>query len=156
MEIMSKALDQLRHRQADYLKQLDYLPKLGTVLLLRECSLGSLAKVLSGDGKQIGNLVFKTHVHGNSVEVEIYIQHPEDWSRKFVIRHFTETSGRSPTYHVKSQYGKWDKHLDEAVETIRQGQIKYVQDKLADAEKQISDLLGELDKEKLEFESFFD
>ena len=153
---MSKQLDQLRHRQSEYVKQLEYLPKLDMVSLLRESYYGSLGKVLNGEGKQIGNLVFKTHVCGNSVEVEIYIQHPEDWTRKFVIRHFTETSGRSPTYHVKSQYGKWDKHLDDAVEIIRQGQIKYVQGKLADVEKQISDLLGELDKEKLEFESLFD
>jgi hypothetical protein len=153
---MSKVLDQLRHRQADYIKQLDYLPKLCMVSLLKECYYGSLGKVLSGDGKQIGNLVFKTDVHNDSVEVEIYIQHPEDWTRKFVIRHFTETSGRSTTYHVKSQYGKWDKPLGEAVEIIRQGQIKYVQDKLADVDKQISDLLGELNKEKSEFESLFD
>lgn len=153
---MSKELDQLRHKQADYIKQLEYLPKLCMVTLLRECNYGSLAKVLNGDGKQIGNFVFKTHVHNNSVEVEIYIQHPEDWSRKFVIRHFTETSGRSPTYHAKSQYGKWDKHLEDAIETLRQGQIKYVQDKLAGVEERISDLLGELDKEKLEFERFFD
>lgn len=153
---MSKELDQLRHRQANYIKQLDYLPKLCMVLLLKECYYGSLAGQLNREGYHINNLVFKTHVHGDSVEVYIYIQHPEDWSRKYVIRHFTETSGRSPTYHVKSQYGKWDKHLEDAIEIIRQGQIEYIQGKLANVEKQICNLLGELDKERAEFESLFD
>lgn len=153
---MSKELEQLRNTQSNYIKQLDYLPKLGMVSLLRECYYGSLGNTLGGLGHHINNLVFKTHVANSSVEVEIYIQHPEDWKRKFVIRHFTETSGRTPTYHVKSQFGKWDKHLEDAVEIIRQGQIKYVQDKLVDVDKRISDIIAELDKEKSEFEMLFD
>lgn len=153
---MSKELDQLRNTQSNYIKQLDYLPKLEMVSLLRECYYGSLSGRLNTEGYVINNLVFKTNVANNSVEVEIYIQHPDDWKRKFVIRHFTETSGRTPTYHVKSQFGKWDKHLEDAIEIIRQGQIKYVQDKLVDVDKRISDIIEELDKEKLEFEMLFD
>lgn len=153
---MSKQLGQLNQKQSDYIKQLDYLPKLDEVTLLRECYYGSLGGVLNQNGYQVGNLVFKTHVHNSSVEVEIYIQHPEDWKRKFVIRHFTKTEGRTTTFHSKSQSGKWDKHVEDAIEIIRQGQIKYVQDKLADVKKQISDLIAELDKEKSEFEMLFD
>ena len=153
---MSKELDQLRYYQSNYIKQLDYLPKLDMVSLLRECYYGSLAAHRGCIGWKVGNFLFKTHVHNNSVEVEIRIEHPDDFRKSLCIRHFTETSGRTPTYHVKSQFGKWDKHLDDAVETIRQGQIKYVQDKLNDIEKRIYTLLAELDKEKSEFEMLFD
>lgn len=153
---MSKQLEQLRNTQANYIKQLDYLPKLDTVLLLKECYYGSLANVLGGTGWHVDNLVFKTHVCNSSVEVEIYIQHPEDWKRKLTIRHFTQTEGRSPTYHTKSLFGKWDKHLEAAVELIRQGQIRYVEGKLADIEKQIVGLTSQLDREKEEFEVLFD
>lgn len=154
--MMSKELEQLESTKAKYLLALDYLPKLEMVSLLKECYYGSLGGVLGGTGHHINNLVFKTHVHSNSVEVEIYIQHPEDWTRKFVIRHFTKSLHKSPTYHSKSQFGKWDKHLEDAIEIIRKGQIKYVQDKLADVNKRIDDLVSELDKEKAEFEMLFD
>lgn len=153
---MSKELEQLNSTKAKYLLALEYLPNLEMVGLLKECYYGSLGGALGGTGYHINNLVFKTHVHSGSVEVEIYIQHPEDWKRKFVIRHFTKSECRSPTYHSKSQFGKWDKHLEDAIEVIRQGQIKYVEGKLADVNKRIDDLVSELHKEKAEFEMLFD
>lgn len=153
---MSKELEQLRNTQSNYIKHLDYLPKLDMVMLLKECYYGSLANTLGGTGWHVDNLVFKTQVYNSSVEVEIYIQHPEDWKRKLTIRHFTQSEGRSPTYYTKSLFGKWDKHLEVAVGLIRQGQIRYVQNKLTDIETQIAGLTSQLDKEKEEFEALFD
>lgn len=128
---MSKELEQLESTKARYLLQLNYMPNLEMAGLLKECYYGSLGGRLQ-EGYYVDNFVFKTIVHGGSVEVEIYIQHPEDWQRKFVIRHYTKSEGKSPTYHTKSQFGKWDKHLDDVIEVIRQGQIKYIQDKISD------------------------
>lgn len=153
---MSKELDRLRKIQSDYIKQLDYLPKLEMVPLLKECYYGSLAAHRGCIGKKVGNFLFKTHVYNNSVEVEIRIEHPDDFRKSLCIRHFTETCGRPPTYHSKSLFGKWDKHLEDTIETIRQGQIKYVEDFLAEVNKRIDDLVSELDKAKAEFEMLFD
>lgn len=153
---MSKELEQLELTKARYLLALEHLPNLEMAGLLKECYYGSLAPHLGGSGYKLGNFLFKTQVHNSSVEVEIRIEHPDDFRKSLCIRHYTATSGRSPTYHSKSQFGKWDKHLEDAIDVIRQGQIKYVQDKISDIDKQIANLIGELAKEKAEFEMLFD
>lgn len=153
---MSKELENLRSKRSEYIKKLGYTSGLGMVSLLKECYYGSLYQQFKDSGHVVGNFLFKVIVNNGSVEVEIRIRHPDDFRKSLCIQHFTLSSNGNYTYHTQSLSGKWDTHLAVAVESIREGQLFYLRNKLSNVEAELRDLITELDKEKSEFEKLFD
>lgn len=153
-------VEQLYQKQSKLLNQLEYLPKLELPLLLKECYYGALSGQLSASngGYLIDNFRINTWIPDNDkVEYKISIQNPNDWKQSLIIRHdLWRGYGKSSTQFSERKYGKWDKHLDVAIEKIRAIQIQYVTGKLEQVKIEIESALDEVKKEKELFESFFD
>lgn len=155
-------VEQLYQKQSKLLNQLEYLPKLELPLLLKECYYGALSGQLSSSSSDAGYLIDNFRLNAwvpdnDKVEYKISIQNPNDWKQRLIIRHeLWRGYGKSSTQFSERKYGKWDKHLDVAIEKIRAIQIQYVKNKLEQVKIEIDSALYAVKKEKELFESFFD